>query len=245
MNEIQKLQLSMLRELDEIASKHGIPYYLAYGTALGAIREKGFIPWDSDVDVYVKYNDYEFLCEKLKKELSEDYSVVWYRYDQRYDSLKARICPVGVEHHDVHIDLFPLVGAPSEKSEQKRFVKITYLVYRLFYAKQLDSFQLYRAQRMKLLVSLLVKVPLLFVPSELLIRLHENLCTKYPVDESEFFHNPCGSYGIREILPRTFIGSGKRVSFEGVDLLAPQLLHEYVSHIYGPDYLTPKRNNYI
>jgi len=245
MNERQKLQLSMLRELDEIASRHGIPYYLAYGTALGAIREKGFIPWDLDVDVYVKYDDYEFLCEKLKKELSEDYSVVWYKYDKRYDFLMARICPMGVDHHNMHIDLFPLVGAPSEESEQKRFVKITYLVHRLFYVKQLDSFLLHRSPKIKLLVSLLVKVPLLLVPSELLIRLHEKLCTKYPVDESEFFHSACGSYGIREIVPKAFIGSGKRVSFEGIDLLAPQLLHEYVSQIYGPDYLTPKRNNYI
>ena len=57
------IQLDLLRELDRVCRKHGLKYFLGYGSLLGAIRHKGFIPWDDDIDVIMFRNDYDKLCE--------------------------------------------------------------------------------------------------------------------------------------------------------------------------------------
>ena len=70
--EIKKIELSMLIELDNICRKHKINYFLAGGTFLGAIRHKGFIPWDDDIDVGMLRKDYDVFCEICKTELNQN-----------------------------------------------------------------------------------------------------------------------------------------------------------------------------
>ena len=59
MEEIKKVELDALCELDRVCKAHGLSYFLAYGTLLGALRHQGFIPWDDDIDVYMPREDYE------------------------------------------------------------------------------------------------------------------------------------------------------------------------------------------
>lgn len=58
LKKIHALELEILKEFDEVCNKYNIPYTLAGGTLIGAIRHQGFIPWDDDVDVYVLRNDF-------------------------------------------------------------------------------------------------------------------------------------------------------------------------------------------
>lgn len=74
-SELRKLQLKMLTILDvvtSIADKHNITYWISGGTLLGAVRHKGFIPWDDDIDIELLYPDYKKLLDILKKELPPD-----------------------------------------------------------------------------------------------------------------------------------------------------------------------------
>lgn len=57
----------------DICEKHHLKYWIAYGTLLGAVRHKGFIPWDDDVDIEMPYKDYVKLVEILKAESHPDY----------------------------------------------------------------------------------------------------------------------------------------------------------------------------
>lgn len=59
--EIKEIQLALLDYIDETCKKHDIPYFLSYGTMLGAIRHKGMIPWDDDIDISLYREDYERL----------------------------------------------------------------------------------------------------------------------------------------------------------------------------------------
>ena len=71
LQEIQGILRHMLNEICALCGKHGIPYYLSGGTLLGAIRHRGFIPWDNDVDLFVPIQYYEEFISVVKNELGK------------------------------------------------------------------------------------------------------------------------------------------------------------------------------
>ena len=66
LKEMQSLALTILKGINEFCSEYKISYYLAYGTLLGAIRHKGFIPWDDDIDLWMKRDEFNILCENFQ-----------------------------------------------------------------------------------------------------------------------------------------------------------------------------------
>lgn len=72
LRKLQLIELEMLLELDRICRKNNVKYFLSAGTALGAVRHKGFIPWDDDLDVRMERTEYERFCEICKTQLNTD-----------------------------------------------------------------------------------------------------------------------------------------------------------------------------
>ena len=68
LRKIQLVEVGMLREFIEICDTHNIGYFIAYGTAIGVLRHKGFIPWDDDIDICMTRNDFERFCEVAARE---------------------------------------------------------------------------------------------------------------------------------------------------------------------------------
>ena len=68
LEEVRKIQMDMLAEMDAFCKKHHLRYSLAYGTLLGAIREKGFIPWDDDMDVMMPLPDMQVFKKTFHSE---------------------------------------------------------------------------------------------------------------------------------------------------------------------------------
>jgi lipopolysaccharide cholinephosphotransferase len=73
MKELWAVELDLLVEFDRVCRKHGIPYMADGGTVLGAVRHKGFIPWDDDIDLSMARGDYNRLCEIAPKEFIYPY----------------------------------------------------------------------------------------------------------------------------------------------------------------------------
>ena len=74
--------LQMYKDVAEVFDRHGIRYYGMYGTELGVIRHKGFIPWDNDIDLLVLCDDMPYISELLNTELDQD---KYYFHESRAD----------------------------------------------------------------------------------------------------------------------------------------------------------------
>jgi lipopolysaccharide cholinephosphotransferase len=129
MNNLQAAQLDMLREVDRICAEHDIPYSLAYGTALGAVRHKGFIPWDDDIDIIMLRKDFERF-EAIWKDnapghlfLATHNSEEYYTYPfAKVRNSNTTFVETGCEHldinHGVFIDIFIIDYIPRSKSRR-------------------------------------------------------------------------------------------------------------------------------
>lgn len=122
-DDLKSIEFDILCEFDRICSKHGLTYFLAYGTLLGAIRHHGFIPWDDDIDVFMPRADYERFYELSQNLENGRYKLTSYRnrssihqflklidtHTLVYEKFLKRSFPSGV-----WIDVFPLETVRGE-----------------------------------------------------------------------------------------------------------------------------------
>ena len=116
----QNLCLNGLRYFHEICEENDIPYQLAWGTLLGAVRDGGQIPWDYDVDVFVPYACKDNLIKALKKSLPRDFFFKFADTDDTYRHYVLRIAPDGYNIDHLHIDVFFWVDVPKDAEERKK-----------------------------------------------------------------------------------------------------------------------------
>ena len=91
LKKVQTLQLEMAKEVKRICEKHGIQYFLDAGTMLGAVRHKGFIPWDDDLDIGFLREEYDKFLQVAPQELSERYYLQNSMSDDDYGMVFSKI----------------------------------------------------------------------------------------------------------------------------------------------------------
>lgn len=130
------VQLKILSEIDIICRKHNIKYFAEWGTLLGAVRHKGFIPWDDDLDVAMLRGDFQRFLHYARKELPEPYLLFDVSSDE-YDQLMARVMNSDKLVLDekllnefygfpyaAGVDIFVLDYLPQDKEEEDTFMEI-------------------------------------------------------------------------------------------------------------------------
>lgn len=132
LKKLKKLELMIFEDFIAICENHNIDYYISSGTALGAVRHGGFIPWDDDIDIAVFRKDYEKLLTILDEELSSKYYVIALEKQEDCFFPFAKICLKNTRFGDwwesqvsfdegIFIDIFPL-----DKVPKSRFSRLTY-----------------------------------------------------------------------------------------------------------------------
>lgn len=139
---VQLTQLEILKQIDNICSKYGLKYQLAYGSLLGAIRHGGFIPWDDDLDIFMFRKDYDKFLNIAQKELGDKYFLQTYKTDPNYPQVFAKIRKENTlleeysvknikMHKGIFVDIFPIDNIPNDRkkaSKQRRIVTYNYVL---------------------------------------------------------------------------------------------------------------------
>lgn len=123
-DELKKLQLEILVKIRDFCDGKGISYYLAYGTLLGAVRHKGYIPWDDDIDIMMPRNDYNRFLQEFNgyyKELevhAPELDLSYYAPFANVMDNRTILLEASLKHNNigVKIDVFPLENVPDELS---------------------------------------------------------------------------------------------------------------------------------
>lgn len=132
--ELQKIELEILDYIHNICEKIGVKYYLAYGTLIGAIRHRGFIPWDDDLDICMLRNDYEKFQEHLLKNPDEKYTLMSYLNNNNYVYPFMKIIDSSTylveddvridSKMGVYVDIFPIDGYEKDVDFNKKMTKL-------------------------------------------------------------------------------------------------------------------------
>ena len=123
LTEIHKIELEMLKAVDALCDRYSLRYSIYCGTLLGAVRHKGFIPWDDDIDLAMPLEDYrkflqhadelpsDFAC--VHRDIARNCSKLWTRI-QANETTFMRVEFAGVDiHHGLFLDIYPMIGTPK------------------------------------------------------------------------------------------------------------------------------------
>lgn len=233
LDERKQIQLEMLIEIDKFCREHNIKYMLAYGTLIGAVRHKGYIPWDDDVDISMPLEDMlrfkkEFKSDKLK--YCDVDTEKYFPYPFSRISHKSTYLSEGLvgKSHGVCIDLYPMIEVSSSNEKNNAIIEKLLPVFRK--RKQMIKWRK-RAMRILPIYSIM--------GFESIVRLYRDMtfnllseknggafhCIAGPPDEFEantFDFNPFDQM--------------VELEFEGHRFMAPKEYHRFLSYYYG-DYM--------
>lgn len=242
--DIHRILLEMGSFFADFCSQNGLLCYMCGGGCIGAVRHKGFIPWDDDLDFFMPRNDYEKLKRIWKDderyaliyptETYNDHNMFMTLRDRRTTMIKTYQKDLDIVH-GIAIDIFPLDGYPS--SHLKRASQLFWaLIYQLFCS------QLVPENHGKA-VTLAGKGLLAVVRSPekryRIWRLAEKKMSRYRIEDCEYITEICAGPGyMRNRYPKEAFEKRLDVPFENTQMPIPAGYDSYLRIAFG-DYMTP------
>lgn len=233
--------LQILLMFDKVCSEHGLRYCICGGTLLGAVRHKGFIPWDDDLDVSMPRPDYEQLIAHAGEWLPKPFEFVCAENDKSYPLPFGKIQDASttiIERDHLYylggcyIDIFPYDAYPDSWLGRKRQRAEYFYLKKCLYLVHRDPYRHGRG-----MASWLPRLVRKFYTMEDIQKRMRRVMTRYDYASA----NIACSYtdGWHRILPKTITDDYAPIEFEGHQVMGIRNYHPYLCAMYGPDYMTP------
>lgn len=245
LREVQNRELSILLKFDEFCKQNDVDYRLCGGTLLGAVRHRGFIPWDDDIDVMLPRPEYDKLVNCLKR-CGNSYDGIEFKgvelSNGDFPFLKA--CDSRVRIDGVYkfndplaflwIDIFPIDGLLSNEKQLKR---VFFLSKKLRMALSSSYYRFEFPQNIFRGICKAAIYPILCaVGSRYWGTAIVKLCKRYNFEECDWIGGICWGYGPQECMPKKEWLERVKVEFEGHEFWAPGCWDLYLRNLYG-DYM--------
>lgn len=232
LEERRKIQLSMLKEVDTFCRANNLRYSLSYGTLLGAVRHKGFIPWDDDMDIMMPLPDMLRLKNEFKSDLVSYGDVDNQRY---YEFAHSKLIHNHTYHqsglivktYGINIDLYPVLGLPGSKDEVERFFDE---------GRRISKTRLFLMKWRRRIVK---RVPIMTIPFYHHYQVkYRDYLFQYPYDKSDYHICFGGELAWRDVFDFDLFESIVDMPFENEKFMVTSRYDSFLTQFYG-DYMTP------
>lgn len=244
LKEVQNLEFEILKEFKKYCKEKKLDFFLVGGTLIGAIRHKGFIPWDDDIDVGMVRSTYNELCKIVEKnpyiDKEKRYKIVLplhenniYPFIKIYDT-KTIIYEKNIKkkyNANIYVDLFPYDYASNSLEESKKIVKKHRFYKRMMSIAITD----HKSKLKKIIYKLLYPIFLIYAKGD-----YKNITKKIlrlPTAEvTKYIGNIVWLTGTKDMYKREWFEGLVEVEFEKEKFKAITGYHEYLTQFYG-DYM--------
>lgn len=247
--QLHQADLEIVKEVVALCDRHNLMYYMLGGSMLGAIRHKGFIPWDDDIDLGMPRKDYERFLELAPQELSSHLKIVNYKTDPTYHWYITRVLDTDTKvmervfesegkYTNLSIDIFPLDGTPNNRILRNLY-NFRVMAHRAMASLHYKDVIVTKNRNWKDAILLWFMLKL---PTQKMFNHHkeldkcDKLLKKYSMDKSLYTGNMMGAYRTRELIPTSWYGDSSYYEFEGIKLRGIKEYDLYLKQLYG-DYM--------
>lgn len=235
---IHSILLNIAKAFHSICTNNGIPYYMLGGTMLGAVRHKGFIPWDDDMDFGVPREYYEKCINLLVNELPPYYKVeTTYKNDKIIgDFIKIQDTRTIIKedkyksntknHIGVNIDVFPL----DETNGKRGMLSKNRIIHLL---RSIDGYRLFSLNSRPLskkIIALSIKIMLFPFGRHSILRITKKIASS---GKGSFLANHYGAWKMKEIISKSIMGAPRLYLFEDMELFGVEKYDSYLVHLYN------------
>lgn len=248
MNNLHIKIMELISEIDSICKKYDITYYAAGGTAIGAVRHNGFIPWDDDIDIYMTRSEFYKFREAFKKENlegrtleciddNEEYPGTIPRYINTETTDLCRFHCLNTCAGGIIIDIFILDPIPSDPELQDEYraklniyAEFTMPYYAFSYrndSKYLDLYFKYKELEKE-------------IGKQDMLKLLENEIFTYPEEKCEFYMLRWAT--LPSIFPKDMFETPAYFPFETMEMPLPTKWYQYLKQLYGFDWMYVPQN---
>lgn len=257
LSKIQRLELDALKEIKVIAEKNDIKFFLRGGSVMGAVKYKGFIPWDDDMDIAVPRGQFERLMEVLKGDWSERFWLANYRKGDEIHAYFPRILvkenyrkqeglPTNNHLGFSIIDILPLDGVPNTTIGRKWY-KYHVMILRgmgAVFTRDIKDTIVIHSKKKQFAIDLLGKLGVKhFYTQNMIYDKIDMVYRKNKLNGSKWVGTITGSLFDKEIFPAEYFGNGVAIPFEDTEFLVPNRYDEYLKQLYGKNYANEEPNH--
>ncbi len=243
-SEVQSLLLNLMKDLHVYLEQNQLQYYLLGGSALGAVRHDGFIPWDDDIDIGMKRDDYEkFLA--IADRFNPEYEVINFKKTLNCDFGLTRIYIPNTYINNpsiektkldkrLYLDIFPLDNVPADKDELAKYEKKIVKFKKIFLLFDVRD---YGDSKCKLAIKKCISCILKPFRKKVLFSFDKTL-KKYWHTQTEYICSLCSQYSFKkQVMLKSVYGTPALRRFEDTELYVPEQTEQYLTTLFGADYM--------
>lgn len=242
MTELQSRLWEMMKWFHSFCMENNITYYALGGTALGAVRHNGFIPWDDDIDVGMPREEYNrFIVLMSKKNVSTQYEIETplqnknfvYTFSKIYDTRTTLIENTRYKaKRGIYIDVFPLDGIGNTWEESLRnFKKIEKKLD--FVRAKCCAVNKDKAFKRNVAIILARCIPEFICGWRTTIKNIEKEVSQRKYEECNYISNIAGAWRAKEIVEKKYLGDSRLCKFEDSYICVPENVEKYLTCLYG------------